>query len=320
MTTLTSTSPKSINSRKSTAVPRIPFRKVWKRSWLLYVMLIPALVALLVFNVYPLWGIAIAFVKYSPTKGLFGSHFEGLTYFIHLFTTNGVRLFRNTILISLAKIILGQGVAVIFALMLHEIQSRPFKRVVQTLTTLPNFLSWVIIGGIFLEVFANRGTMNHILSLVGLGPVPFLTSPSVFPILIVSSDVWKGFGMGAVIYLAALTSINPELFEAAAVDGAGRWARLRFITLPGITPTIILLACLSLGGILNAGFDQILVLSNPLVMSTSDILDTYVYRVGIQQINYSLGATVGLLKSVIGFGLIALSYWLADRFGHYRVF
>jgi len=192
--------------------------------------------------------------------------------------------------------------------------------VVQTLTTLPNFLSWVIIGGIFLEVFANRGTMNHLLSLVGLGPVPFLTSPSVFPVVIVSSDVWKGFGMGAVIYLAALTSINPELFEAAAVDGAGRWARLWFITLPGILPTIILLACLSLGGILNAGFDQILVLYNPLVMSTSDILDTYVYRVGIQQINYSLGATVGLLKSVIGFGLIALSYWLADRFGHYRVF
>ena len=284
-------------------------------------MLIPALVALLVFNVYPLWGIAIAFVKYSPTKGLFGSTFEGMKYFIELFTVdNGVRLFRNTVLIALAKIILGQFVAVIFALMLHEIQSRPFKRVVQTLTTLPNFLSWVIIGGIFLEVFANRGTMNHLLSLVGLGPVPFLTSPSVFPILIVSSDVWKGFGMGALIYLAALTAINPELFEAAAVDGAGRWARMWFITLPGIGPTIILLACLSLGGILNAGFDQILVLSNPLVMSTSDILDTFVYRVGIQQINYSLGAAVGLLKSVIGFGLIATSYWLADRFGHYRVF
>jgi len=284
-------------------------------------MLIPALVALLVFNVYPLWGIAIAFVKYSPTKGLFGSTFVGLYYFKELFTVaDGVRLFRNTVLIALAKIILGQSVAVTFALMLHEIQSRPFKRVVQTLTTLPNFLSWVIIGGIFLEVFANQGTMNHLLGLLGLGPVPFLTSPTVFPILIVSSDVWKGFGMGAVIYLAALTSINPELFEAAAVDGAGRWARLRFITLPGIRPTIILLACLSLGGILNAGFDQILVLMNPLVKSSSDILDTYVYRVGIQEINYSLGAAVGLLKSVIGFGLIASSYWLADRFAHYRVF
>jgi putative aldouronate transport system permease protein len=284
-------------------------------------MLIPALAALLVFNVYPLWGIAIAFVKYSPTKGLFGSTFVGLKYFTELFTVaDGVTLFRNTILISLSKIILGQLVAVIFALMLHEVTIKSFQRFVQTLTTLPNFLSWVIIGGIFLEVFANRGTMNHLLGSVGLGAVPFLTSPSIFPILIVTSDVWKGFGMGAIIYLAALTAINPELFEAAAVDGAGRWARLWYITLPGISPTIILLACLSLGGVLNAGFEQILVLMSPLVKSTSDILDTYVYRVGIQQINYSLGATVGLLKSVIGFVLIGLSYWLADRFAHYRVF
>lgn len=297
------------------------FRQTWRKNWLLYAMLIPAISALLVFNLYPLWGIGIAFVKYSPTKGLLESPFVGFKYFIDLFSgVDGFRLFRNTILIALGKIFFGQIVAVGFALLLHEIRSRYFKRFVQTLTTLPNFLSWVIIGGIFLQVFANRGTMNHILGMIGIGPVPFLTNPAYFPIILISSDVWKGFGMGAVIYLAALTAINPELFEAAAVDGAGRWERLRFITLPGILPTIILMACLSLGGILNAGFDQVLVLMNPLVKSTGDILDTYVYRVGIQQINYSIGAAVGLIKSILGFGLIALSYWLADRFANYRVF
>ena len=227
MTTLISTTPKSINSRKSNAVPKIPFRKVWKRNSLLYWMLIPALAALLVFNVYPLWGIAIAFVKYSPTKGLFGSTFVGLKYFTELFTVaDGVTLFRNTILISLSKIILGQLVAVIFALMLHEVTIKSFQRFVQTLTTLPNFLSWVIIGGIFLEVFANRGTMNHLLGSVGLGAVPFLTSPSIFPILIVTSDVWKGFGMGAPSFTwprslrsTRSSSRPPQWMELAAGPG-----------------------------------------------------------------------------------------------------
>jgi len=224
----------------------------------------------------------------------------------------------------MGKIILGQITAVIFALMLNEVRPRLFKRLTQTATTLPHFLSWVIIGGIMIQVLGTSGLVNKGLSALGLETVRFLGKPSVFPWTLILSDVWKGFGFGAVIYLAALTGINPELFEAAAVDGADRFQRIRYITLPSILPTIILMACLSLGSILNAGFDQVLVLYNPSVMRTGDIIDTYVYRVGLigegGMINYGLASAVGLMKSVVGFFLIVASYWLAGKFANYRIF
>jgi len=174
------------------------------------------------------------------------------------------------------------------------------------------------------QILARAGGVNQVITALGLPAIPFLGNAKIFPWTMIFSEVWKGFGWGAVIYLAALTGIHPELYEAAAVDGAGRWARLWHITLPGISSTIVLMSCLALGGVLNAGFEQILVLYNPMVYKTGDIIDTYVFRVGLVgqggMPDFSLGTAVGLFKSVIGFALIMLSYWLADRFANYRIF
>ncbi len=311
---------------KAAPVEKNPsLRSVFKKDWMLYAMLVPALVMLILFHFYPMWGILIAFKDYKFAEGILGSPWVGWQNFQTFFASrNAGNIIRNTVVISMGKIILGQIAAVIFALMLNEVRPRLFKRLTQTATTLPHFLSWVIIGGIMIQVLGTSGLVNKGLTALGFDAVRFLGRPSVFPWTLILSDVWKGFGFGAVIYLAALTGINPELFEAAAVDGAGRFQRIRYITLPSILPTIILMACLALGSILNAGFDQVLVLYNPSVMRTGDIIDTYVYRVGLigegGMINYGLASAVGLMKSVVGFFLIVLSYWLAGKFANYRIF
>jgi len=311
---------------KAAPVEKNPsLRSVFKKDWMLYAMLVPALVMLILFHFYPMWGILIAFKDYKFAEGILGSPWVGWQNFQTFFASrNAMNIIRNTVVISVGKIVLGQITAVIFALMLNEVRPRLFKRLTQTATTLPHFLSWVIIGGIMIQVLGTSGLVNKGLIALGLEPVRFLGKPSVFPWTLILSDVWKGFGFGAVIYLAALTGINPELFEAAAVDGADRFKRIRYITLPSILPTIILMACLSLGSILNAGFDQVLVLYNPSVMRTGDIIDTYVYRVGLigegGLINYGLASAVGLMKSVVGFFLIVASYWLAGKFANYRIF
>ncbi|MCL5994800.1 MAG: ABC transporter permease subunit, partial [Chloroflexi bacterium] len=274
--------------------------------WLLYVMLVPALLLLLLFSFYPLLGIVIAFLDYKPTRGFGGSEFVGLKNFVEIFTMREAwPLFRNTIVIAVGKMFFGTIASLLFALMVHEVVSKLFKRVVQTVTTLPHFLSWVIIGGVMVQVMASAGPINNIIvSIFGGKPLKFLGDPSVFTWTVILSETWKEFGFGAVIYLAALTGINPELYEAAAVDGSGRWTRLRHITLPSIASIIVLLLCLNLGNVLNAGFEQLLILSNPIVYSTGDIIDTWVYRRGLVQSEYSLSTALGLVKSTVGFILI----------------
>jgi putative aldouronate transport system permease protein len=296
--------------------------KALRQHWLLYLMLVPSLILLLMFSYYPFLGIGIAFENFKASRGLMGSEWVGLANFVRIFTMRDAwPLFRNTLFIALGKIFIGTFVSLAFSLMLHEIVVKSFKRVVQTMTTLPHFLSWVIIGGIMVQVLSTAGPLNNIITTVfGGRGVKFLGDPAIFPWTIILSDTWKEFGFGAVIYLAALTSINPELYEAAAVDGAGRMARLRFITLPSITSIVVLLACLNLGSILNAGFDQILVLYNPLMYSTGDILDTWVYRIGLVQSDFSVSTAMGLVKSLIGFVLILMSYWMAGKFANYRIF
>ncbi len=302
-----------------------PLRSVFRKDWMLYLMLVPALVLLVLFRFYPMWGILIAFKDYKFAAGILGSPWVGLGNFSTFFASrNAFNIIRNTVVISTGKIILGTLAAIVFALLLNEVRSRHFKRVTQTATTLPYFLSWVIVGGIMIQVLGTSGVVNRGLTALGLDTVRFLGNPGVFPWTLILSDVWKGFGFGAVIYLAALTGINPELYEAAAVDGAGRLARIRHISLPGILPTIILMSCLSLGSILNAGFDQVLVLYNPTVMKTGDIIDTYVFRVGLVGqgglLNFGLASAVGLMKSIVGFFLIVTSYWLAGKLANYRIF
>jgi len=294
----------------------------WKRNWPLHLMLLPGLAMLAVFQYVPMVGIVIAFQDFVPTRGFFGSAWVGLEHFeFMLGLPDTATIVINTLTIAVMKIIMGLIVPVVFALLLNEIRSHGIKRSVQTMVYFPHFLSWVILGGILVDVLSmNGGAVNQILGWFGLGPYFFLGDPSLFRGVIVLTDVWKEFGFSAIIYLAALSGINPVLYEAAVMDGANRWRQVWHVTLPGIAPIVVLMATLSIGGILNAGFDQIFNLYSPLVYKTGDIIDTWVYRAGLLDMQYGLATAVGLFKSVVGLVLISVSYWAASRFANYRIF
>ena len=291
------------------------------RSWPLYFMLIPGIILLLIFNYYPMYGIRIAFQDYNPGLGFERSPWVGLKNFRFLMLLPQFKeLLRNTLVLAVSKIVVLQFTAIILALLLNEIRVRVFKRIVNQILYLPYFLSWVVLAGILLDMMSSNGLIGRFLNSLGIPSFIFLGNAKFFPYTIVVSHVWKDVGFSTIIYLAALTGIDPTLYEAAAVDGADRLQRLRHITLPGIAPTIVLIGCLGLGGILDAGFDQVLNLYNPAVYATGDILDTYVYRAGLISARYSLAAAVGLFKSGIGFILINVAYWMASKFASYRVF
>jgi putative aldouronate transport system permease protein len=289
-------------------------------QWQYHVMLIPGVAAVFVFSYMPLYGIIIAFEKYNPALG-FGSPWVGWENFRFLFGQPiFVRTIWNTFFIALFKIIGGIVVPVIVSLLLNEIRSTLLKKMFQTLVYLPYFLSWVIMAGIFIDILGADGIANQFLAAIGLRPVSFLGDPKIFPWTMIVTDIWKGFGFGTVVYLAAITNIDPLLYEAAIMDGALRWKQTIYITLPMMAPIIALMSILSLGNVLNAGFDQIYNLYSPVVYASGDIIDTYMYRLGIQQAQFSTGAAVGLFKSLISGVLIAASQYIARRFAGYRVF
>lgn len=295
-------------------------KKRIRREWQMHLMLLPGILLILIFSYIPLYGLVIAFEDYNPGRG-FSSPWVGIKHFQFLFSQpNFVRTIWNSLYIAVFKMLGGISVSVLFALLLNEIGNKILKRIFQTLIYIPNFLSWVILAGILTDLLAADGLVNQTLQAFGLNPVNFLGSPSVFPWTMIISDIWKGFGFGTVVYLAALTSIDPELYEAARIDGGGKLAQTRFITLPMLAPTIVLMLVLSLGSVLNAGFDQIYNLYAPVVYDTGDIIDTYVYRLGITQAQYSVGTAVGLFKSVISMILVVASYKLADKLANYRIF
>lgn len=296
------------------------FRKKAAMQWQYHVLLIPAVVLVFIFSYIPLFGLIIAFEKYVPSLG-FASPWVGFDNFKFLFhQPNFVRTIWNTFYIAFFKILLGILVPVVYSLLLNEVTSTPMKRFFQTVVYIPNFLSWIIISGVFIDILSNNGIVNQMLGSVGVKPITFLGDNKIFPWTMILTDTWKSFGFGTVIYLAALTSIDPGLYEAAVVDGAQRWKQTVHITLPMMMPIITLMSVLSLGNVLNAGFDQIFNLYSPIVYSSGDIIDTYVYRLGIQKAQYSYGTAVGMFKSVVSAILILTSYYLADRVAGYRVF
>lgn len=285
------------------------------------VMVLPAVVWMLLVNIVPMFGIAMAFENFNPGKGIFHSKFVGLANFEYMFSMREVRqIFVNTLIIAVWKLILNIVVPVFFAILLNEVKNLLFKKCVQTVVYLPHFVSWVVMGGILLDIFALHGPINNLIESFGFERIAFFRSTALFRKLAVGTDVWKEFGFSAVVYLAALTSINPNLYEAAAIDGAGKLQRIRYITLPGLKSVIVLMSVLALGGILNAGFDQIYNIYNTAVFSVGDIIDTWVYRVGLNSLQYSLAAAVGLLKSVVSFLLISASYLIAYKAADYRIF
>jgi putative aldouronate transport system permease protein len=286
-----------------------------------HVMLLPGLLVIFLMSLLPMSGVVIAFKNFNPGLGIWGSEWVGWENFEILFDSSStMRIIENTIVIAISKMVAGLLVPIVFALLLNELRVRWFKRTVQTIVYLPHFLSWVILAGILKDMLSLDGLINGFIGMFGAEPIMFLGSNDWFRPILVSTDVWKEFGFAAIVYLAALTGINPSLYEAADIDGASRWQKIRYITLPGITTTIVLLATLSLQNILNAGFDQVFNLYNPIVFESGDIIDTYVYRVGFQDLQYEVGTAIGLFKSAISFLLIIIAYRLASKYANYRIF
>ncbi|MGO4545423.1 ABC transporter permease [Paenibacillus sp. 2TAB23] len=294
-----------------------------RRELPLHLMIVPGLIFIILFSYVPMAGIAIAFQKFIPAKGLFGDQqwigWDNFSYVLQLPSFTQVLL--NTLLISSFKLILGLLVPLVFAILLNEVKNAVLKRTVQTTIYLPYFLSWVVLGGILIDILSpSGGIVNGLLESMGLPKIFFLGDNNWFPFTLVGSDVWKNFGYGTIVYLAAITGIDPGLYEAATIDGANRWRKVWHITLPGMRMVIVLLSVLSLGQLLNAGFDQVFNLYSPQVYESGDILDTFVYRIGLLDAQYGVATAVGFFKSIVSLILISASYFFAYHFAKYRIF
>jgi putative aldouronate transport system permease protein len=301
---------------------RLPTKRK-KVEYALYLMLVPALVLVFIYSYIPLAGLVVAFKQYDLASGIMGSKWAGLANFKYLLT--GYKdlpvILWNTVFIACMKIIARFFVPIIVAILLNEVARLRYKKMLQTMIYLPYFISWVIVAGIMIDVLnPTDGAINLLLKSLGLKPIYFLGQPALFPFIMVITDSWKDFGFGTIIYMAALTSIDPTLYEAAVIDGASRWQKIKHITMPGIEPIMVLVGTLSLGSVLNAGFDQIYNCYNPMVYSTGDILDTFIYRIGIQQAQYGIATALGLMRSVVSLVMVGGSYFLAYKVADYRIF
>ena len=290
---------------KGGAAKRGTFLKEVYRHREYLLLLLPALIIFILFRYIPMAGIVIAFKKYTIVGGLFGSPWVGFTYFERLFASEKFyQVLWNSIRISFLKIAIGFPGPIIFALLLNEVRQVAWKKSFQTISYLPHFVSWVVVGGIVRDVLSVHGVVNGMMGFVGAEPRLFLQEMHSFLPIVITSMIWKNIGWGSIIYLAAITGIDPDLYEAAEIDGAGRVQRMWHITLPSITHVIIILFLLRIGNILEAGFDQIFNLYNPLVYDVADIIDTYVYREGISGFQYSLTAAASLFQNLVGLMLL----------------
>ncbi len=292
------------------------------KSWPLHLMVLPALILTFLFAYLPMAGIIMAFQDFKPWLGFTGSPWVGLDHFLYMFNRpDSQQVILNTFVIASLKIVANLIAPFLFALLLNEIRQMAFKRTVQTLVYLPHFLSWVILGGILIDLLStNGGLVNQALGFLGIEPIFFLGDNKWFVFTLVASDVWKEFGFGTIVFLASLAGVNPALYEAAVIDGANRWKQTLYITIPAMIPITIVVGTLALGNILNAGFDQVFNLYNPLVYEKGDIIDTFVYRIAIISGKMSFGTAVGMFKSLVSFILIVIAYRAAYKFANYRIF
>lgn len=288
-----------------------------------HLMLLPGVILLIIFSYIPMGGVIIAFQRFVPAKGLFGAQkFIGLDNFKYVFNMPNFKgVLWNTVSIAFWKIIMGLIIPLVVTILINELRSVRLKKGIQTAIYLPHFLSWVVLGGIFIDILSpSDGIVNKVIMLFGGEPIFFLGDNKWFQPVMVITETWKEFGYGTIIYLAAVTGIDPGLYEAAKVDGAKRWQQILHVTLPGIRMVIVLMTVLSLGNILNAGFDQIFNLYSPPVYETGDIIDTLVYRVGLLDAQFGVATAVGLFKSVISLVFISVSYGCAYKFADYKLF
>ena len=288
-----------------------------------YLMLLPGMVLLFIFNYLPLYGWKIAFQKFIPAKGLFGDQkWVGLYWFQYISKyPDFIRALRNTLMISLGKLALGILIAILFSILINEIRNSRLKRTVQTIVYLPHFLSWIILSGVLIDILSpSTGIVNKLIMAFGGQPAFFLGDNRFFQGTMIVTDIWKEFGFNTIVYLAAITSIDPSLYESAVMDGANRLQQIIHITLPGMLPIIMLMLLLNIGSVMNANFDQIFNLYSPTVYKTGDVLDTLVYRIGLVNANYSLSTAIGIFKSMVSMLLVGTSYYSAYKFAGYRIF
>lgn len=298
-------------------------KKHWFRKELpFHIMLFPAVIITFIFKYIPFVGITMAFEDYTPLKGLFDQTWVGLDNYVYLFSLPGFgSVIWNTIFIALMKMVGNLIFPVMVALLLNEIRERHYKKTVQTILYLPHFISWAALAGIFIDILSpSGGIVNELLQALGLQPIFFLGDSTVFPYTMAVTDIWKELGWGTIVYLAAITGIDPTYYEAAKIDGAGKFKQVWYVTIPSILPMILLMMVLSVGNVLQAGFEQVFNLYSPQVYSTGDIIDTYVYRIGVIEAQFDLATAVGLFKSAISFVLIIVGYKLADKLAGYKVF
>ncbi|WP_372516747.1 ABC transporter permease [Paenibacillus silviterrae] len=285
-----------------------------KRNKLLYLMVLPVIAYYLIFDYGPMYGLQIAFKDYSPGDGIWSSPWVGFNHFVEFFNSYYFwRLIRNTLLINVYELIFGFPAPIILALLFNELRRQYFKRIVQTITYLPHFISVVVVVGMLVDFLARDGLVNQLLSMLGFAAKSYLSEPEWFRFLYVSSGIWQQVGWGSIIYLAALSTIDPTLYEAARVDGAGRWKQMVHITIPGIMPTVIILLILKMGSMMSVGSEKILLMYNPLTYDTADVISTFVYRKGILEASYSYTTAVGLFNAVIAFTLLILSNSISKR-------
>jgi putative aldouronate transport system permease protein len=308
-----------ILSEKIVKRPKVKIVSAWKKYKLYYMLILPGILYYLIFHYIPMFGIIIAFKDVSPFEGIQGiinGEWVGLKHFTRFFNSIYFgNIIRNTLTISLYKLVFGFPAPIILALLLNEVKNKHFKKTVQTISYLPHFISMVVVAGLLTNVLSTQnGIVNEVVKIFGKEPIFFLGDSRYFRSVLVTSGIWQGVGWGSIIYLAAITGIDMELYEACIMDGGNRWKQTWHITLPGIRNIIVLMLILAIGGLLNAGFEQILLLYSPAVYDVSDIIDTYVYREGLINANYSFSTAIGLLKSVIAMILIMGSNYIAKKF------
>lgn len=290
------------------------------RNRYIYLMLLPVIAYYALFHYGPMYGLLIAFKDYSLADGVWNSPWVGFAHFHDFFNNHFFwRLIRNTLMINLLELLFAFPAPIILALLLNELRSILFKRVVQTISYLPHFISIVVVVGMMVDFVARDGMINNLLGWFGIEPIAFLQEPQWFRPLYISSGIWQGIGWGSIIYLAAMSTIDPSLYDAARIDGANRWRQTLNVTIPGIMPTIVILLILSIGSMLSVGSEKIILMYNPLTYETADVISTYVYRKGILGADFGYSAAVGLFNSVISFILLTLANTISKRVSDHRL-